>query len=91
MMKTITFFHTREELRKLTGLPEDDHDKALWDVGFNLDDWDWGFVCDEEFTEDWSDKHPEYEYWMLTRMDHTCVGYEHVEYGGRHYYMQYHS
>ena len=26
---------TREYLRKITGLPGDNHDKALWDAGFN--------------------------------------------------------
>ena len=90
-MKTITFFSTREELRELTGLPADNYDKALWDAGFDLDDWDWGFVSDTEWSEDWSGNHPYYEYWMLTRMESYCVGYEHTEYGGRHYYIVYHS
>lgn len=87
-MKTATFFSTCEELRKLTGLPDDN---ALWDADFNLDDWDWGFVSDEEWTYDWDDSHPYYQYWMLTRMDNHCVGYEHTEYNGKHYYMLYHS
>ena len=50
-MKTVTFFSTREELRELTGLPADDHDAALWDSGFDLDDWDFGFVSDTEWHE----------------------------------------
>ena len=37
---------SREDLRKITGLPRDNHDEALWDVGFNLDDWDVCFVSD---------------------------------------------
>lgn len=46
MLNTITFFDTNHDLHKLTGLPRDDYDKALWDAGFDLDDWDWGFVSD---------------------------------------------
>ena len=92
-MKTITLFDTREELRELTGLPADDHDIALWNAGFNLDDWDFGFVSDKEFSEGWmdGDDHRYYEYWILSRMAAHCVGYEHTEYNGRHYYMLYHS
>lgn len=48
-MDKLTFFSTREELRELTGLSGENHDIALWDAGFNLDDWDWGFVSDTEF------------------------------------------
>ena len=40
MLNTITFFDTNHDLHKLTGLPRDDYDKALWDAGFDLDDWD---------------------------------------------------
>lgn len=91
-MKTVTFFDTREELRELTGLPADDYDAALWDAGFNLDDWDFGFVCDEEWSERWfSSRAHFYEYWLLSRMESYCVGYQHTEYNGRHYYMVYHS
>lgn len=92
-MKTVTFFSTREELRELTGLPADDHDAALWDSGFNLDDWDFGFVSDTEWHEDgwWSSTSSYYEYWLLDRMTNCCVGYKHTEYNGRHYYMMYHS
>ena len=90
-MKNVTFFHTREELRELTGLPADDHDKALWEAGFDLDDWDFGFVSDTEWNTDWSGDHPYYEWWLLTRMEYHRAGYEHTEYGGRHYYLVYHS
>ena len=87
-MKTVTFFETEGELLQLTGLPDRD---ALWDADFNLDDWDFGFVSDEYWNEDWDDVHPYYEYWLLTRMDNHCVGYEHTEYNGKHYYLLYHS
>ena len=82
-MKTVTFFETREELRALTGLPGD-----------NLDDWDFGFVCDVEWVDNWwdnSDGRGYYEHWLLDRMDSHCVGYKHTEYNGRHYYLLYHS
>lgn len=80
-MKTATFFDTREELRELTELPEDDHDAALWDAGFDLDDWDFGFVSDEPWSEEgwFSDQTPYYEYWLLDRMANCCVGYKHTE------------
>ena len=77
---------SREDLRKITGLPSDNHDEALWDAGFNLDDWDVCFVSDVPLDEDNDDA-----YWLLMQMDSYCVGYEHVEYGGKHYYIAYHS
>ena len=86
-MKTITFFSTEDELKRLTGLTHED----LWEVGFNLDDWDWGFVSDTEWEGYFSAEHPYYEYWLLSRMDSYCVGYEHTEFDGKHYYMLYHS
>ena len=87
-MKTITFFQEEIELLRLTGLALR---KDLWEVGFDLDDWDFGFVSDTEWTEDWNDEHPYYEYWILSRMDSQGVGYEHVEYNDKHYYMLYHA
>lgn len=90
-MKTATFFDTREELRELTGLPSDDHDAALWDSGFILDDCDFGFVSDSEWSGVWEiGKNPYYEWWLMLKMDDSyCV--RHVEYLGRHYYLKYHS
>lgn len=91
-MKTVTFFETREELRELTGLPGDDHDAALWDAGFDLDDWDFGFVSDTEWRDSWICSNGSYmEYWLLSRMENHCVGYQHTEHNGRHYYIAYHS
>lgn len=91
-MKTVTFFETREDLRELTGLPGDNYDAALWDAGFNLDDWDFGFVTDTAWDDGWwDDNGTYYEYWLLSRMDNHCVGYQHTEYNGRHYYIAYHS
>ena len=82
-MKTVTFFSNESELSELTGL----NHEQLWDAEFNLDDWDFGFVSDTEF-DMWNSN---YEFFMLSRMENYCVGYEHVEYNGKHYYMVYHS
>lgn len=84
---------SREDLRKITGSPSDNHDEALWNAGFNLDDWDVCFVSDVSLTKDeegYEDPIDE-AYWLLNRMEYYCVGYEHVEYGGKHFYIAYHS
>ena len=94
-LKMIT---TREDLRKITGLPSDNHDKALWAAGFNLDDWDVCFVSDIPLTtlvidadgDGWDDPIDE-AMWLILRMENWCVGYKHVEYDGKHYYIGYHS
>lgn len=83
MIKTVTFFNTCKELCQLTGLSEE----KLWDFGFDLDDWDWGFVSELP----WNYGHSRFEKFVLQHMDSYCAGYKHVEYGGRHYYMLYHS
>lgn len=89
-MKTITFFETRKELAELTGLSMDNYCSALWDAGFNLDDWDWGFVSDVEWNE-YGEHTSSYEWWLLMKMGDYCVGYEHTKYNGKHYYLLYHS
>ena len=91
-MKTVTFFDTREELAALTGLSIENHCSAMWDAGFNLDDWDFGFVSDTEWCEDWCGDYGNYfEHWLLMHMDDHCVGYRCIEYNGKYYYMLYHS
>lgn len=85
MTRTITFFDTEDDLSALTGL---DHDQ-LWDAGFNLDDWDFGFVVDKPLSQHY--KAPHYEHWLDDHMDCYCCGSRHVQYGGKHYYMAYHS
>lgn len=94
-LKMIT---TREDLRRVTGLPSDNHDQALWDAGFNLDDWDVCFVSDVPLTATKTDENgDEWEetldeaWWLLSRMENWCVGYEYVEYNGKHYYTAHHS
>ena len=90
-LKMIT---NREDLRKITGLPSDNH---VWDSGFNLDDWDVCFVSDMPLTVTMCDHDGAWEYtnddawWLVSRMENYCVGYDHVEYDGKHYYMVHHS
>lgn len=89
---------SREDLREITGLSSDNHDRALWDAGFDLDDWDVCLVSDiplttheqDEDGDEW-DEPIEEAYWLIRRMEDWCCGYQHVEYGGKHYYMVYHS
>ena len=47
-MSTVTFFETREELCALSGLPDSE---ALWNAGFDLDDWDFGFCSEVPWAE----------------------------------------
>lgn len=87
----IIFFDTREELAELTGLSMENHCSAIWDAGFNLDDWDFGFVSEKEWLPYSDKKQPYYVEWLLRRMEQHCVGYEHIKYNGKHCYMAYHS
>ena len=88
-MKTVTFFDTLDELLELTGMLRRDD---LWEAGFNLDDWDFGFVCNDEWYSYWDGGSSNYyEDWLMTQMEGHCVGYKHTEYNGKHYYMAYHS
>lgn len=87
-MKTITFFDTDEELLELTGILRRDD---LWDAGFDLDDWDFGFVSDEPWDHEFDCDGHYYMDFILRHMDDYCCGYRHVEYRGKHYYMAYHS
>ena len=75
---------SREDLREITGLPSDNHDEALWEAGFNLDDWDVCFVSDVPLEDDNA-------WWLLLKMECHCVGYEHVEHDGKHFYIVFHS
>ena len=106
-MYNLIMFNTVEELSKLTELPPDDFYKALWDAGFNLDDWDVGFQSDkpmhhmyiipEEDRDEYDE--PPYErsainddaWWLGNRMEDYCVGYSYTEYKGKHYYLVHHA
>lgn len=47
-MVKIKLFETEEELKKLTKLTDD---KALWDAGFDMDDFDFGIVLDHPIAD----------------------------------------
>lgn len=87
----------REDIREWTGLPADNHDKALWEAGFNLDDWDVCFESESRLFRECNDG--EYEWlepideawWLVTKMDTYCVGCTEVEYNGKWYYTVHHS
>ena len=76
--------------------------EALWEAGFNLDDWDVCFVSKTRLVEGCrefdEEGYPLYEpepideaFWLMMRMESYCVGYEEVKYGDKWYYLCYHS
>ena len=75
----------REDIREWTGLPGDNHDEALWNAGFDLDDWDMCIESEERLTFDGEAS------WLLNRMDLYCCGYNEVEYNGKWYYTIHHA
>lgn len=88
--ETVIFFDNERQLQTLTGL---DH-KGLWDAGFNLDDWDYGFVTVEEWPDPdgmWSADVPEYQWHLPMLISGNCCAFTHTEWQGRHYYMRYHA
>ena len=84
-MITLRITDNREDIRRWTGLPSDDYDGALWNVGFNLDDWDICIESDTRLVDD-----PEAE-WLVNQMDMYCCGYNEVEYNGKWYYTVHHA
>lgn len=90
-MVNIIWFETLDELKHLTGLTRDE----LWDAGFNLDDWDFGFCCDKELDVNvYENIDLECGYYYLMKAlctNNTAFEPEHTEYNGKHYYMCYHS
>lgn len=98
-MDKLTFFDTEKDLRELTGI---DTYEGLREAGFYLDDWDWGFVSDECYVTTKTDEFgceecvidsdaPQYVEQILHMMEDYCVGFQHTEYNGKHYYLLYHS
>ena len=81
-MTDITLFDNEKELTELTGL----NHKQLWDAGFNLDDWDWGFRSKNDL-----DHLTIAEWRIVDFMEGYCCGYDCVKYNGYYYYMQYHA
>ena len=88
----------REDIREWTGLPADNYDEALWEAGFNLDDWDVCFESDTRLFENHSDSsgdtwnEPTDEaWWLANQMNNYCVGCKEVEYNGKWYYTVHHA
>lgn len=88
--ETVIFFDTARQLKELTGLDYD----GLWRNGFNLDDWDYGFVTTEEWDDPDKDSNANARYyqWHLPMLiSNNCCDFTHKEWQGRHYYMRYHA
>lgn len=84
-MINLRITNNREDIRRWTGLLSDDYDGALWNVGFDLDDWDICIESDTRLVDD-----PEAE-WLVNQMDGYCCGYNEVEYNGKWYYTVHHA
>ena len=97
-MVNVIMFSKTSDILKLTGLPDRN---ALWDAGFNLDDWDAGFCCDQklhevETYEEDGEEYTEFHWiddadWLGQQMENYCVGYNYCEVNGKHYYTVHHS
>ena len=88
----------REDIRNWTGLPADNYDEALWEAGFDLDDWDVCFESDTRLMKrvtdgrgEWWDEPIEEAWWLVHQMDRYCVGFDEVEYNGKWYYTVHHA
>ena len=80
----------REDIRKWTGLPSDNYDKALWDAGFDLDDWDMCIESDVRLVDDYGNNQTD-AWWLVNQMEGYCCGYNEVEYNGKWYYTVHHA
>lgn len=86
-MITLRITNNREDIRDWTGLPSDNYDEALWNVGFNLDDWDICIESDTRLLQEindggdigWTEPVSE-AWWLVNQMDGYCCGYNEVEY-----------
>lgn len=76
----LEMFKNEKELSQLTGLNHEE----LWDEGFDLDDWDVGFLSPKKLTDSNA-------WWLLRVMDNYCCGYKITEYDDKYYYLVYHS
>ena len=80
----------REDIRKWTGLPSDNYDEALWNAGFNLDDWDMCIESDVRLVDDYGNSRTD-AWWLVNQMEAYCCGYNEVQYNGRWYYTVHHA
>lgn len=89
-MISLRITDNRGDIRRWTGLPSDNHDEALWDAGFNLDDWDMCIESDIRLIDDDGSYRSE-AWWLMNQMDAYCCGYKEVEYNGKWYYTVHHA
>lgn len=97
-MITLRITDNREDIREWTGLPSDNFDEALWNAGFNLDDWDICIESDTRLLQEvndggdigWTEPVSE-AWWLVNQMDGYCCGYNEVEYNGKWYYTVHHA
>ena len=89
-MITLRITDNREDIRQWTGLPSDNYDEALWDAGFDLDDWDICIESDVRLVDDWGNSQTD-AWWLVNQMDGYCCGYNEVEYNGKWYYTVHHA
>ena len=89
-MITLRITDNREDIRRWTGLPSDNYDEALWDAGFNLDDWDICIESDVRLVDDYGNSQTD-AWWIVNQMDGYCCGYNEVEYNGKWYYTVHHA
>lgn len=80
----------REDIRKWTGLPSDNYDEALWNAGFDLDDWDMCIESDVRLVDDYGNSQTD-AWWLVNQMEGYCCGYNEVEYNGKWYYTVHHA
>lgn len=89
-MITLRITDNREDIRRWTGLPSDNYDGALWDAGFNLDDWDICIESDVRLVDDYGNSQTD-AWWLVNQMEGYCCGYTEVEYNGKWYYTVHHA
>ena len=89
-MITLRITDNIEDIRQWTGLPSDNYDEALWNVGFNLDDWDMCIESDVRLVDDYGNRQTD-AWWLVNQMDAYCCGYNEVEYNGKWYYTVHHA
>lgn len=89
-MITLRITDNIEDIRQWTGLPSDNYDEALWNVGFDLDDWDMCIESDVRLVDDYGNSQTD-AWWLVNQMDAYCCGYNEVEYNGKWYYTVHHA
>lgn len=96
-MITLRITDNIEDIRQWTGLPSDNYDKALWDAGFDLDDWDICIESDKRLIQEIVEEDDKWiepigeAWWLVNQMENYRCGYNEVEYNGKWYYTLYHA